>query len=74
MKQYLHELENVRGKKLAILVTMSSDGNQIATTQIKTALEVQGMEWVGQLKIKGSDQESGSWQPKLEEFAQYFME
>ncbi|MDP3065707.1 MAG: flavodoxin [Methanobacteriaceae archaeon] len=74
VNQYLHELENVRGKKLAILVTMSSDGNQIATTQIKTALEVQGMEWVGQLKIKGSDQERGSWQPKLEEFAQYFME
>lgn len=74
VNQYLSELKNVKDKKLAIMVTMGSDGNQIATAQIKTALEVQGMKLVKQLKIKGSDQESGNWQPKLKEFTQYFME
>ncbi|HMK53781.1 MAG TPA: flavodoxin [Methanobacteriaceae archaeon] len=74
INQYLTELENVKGKKLYIMVTMGGDGKQIATTQIKTILEVQGMEFMEQLKIKGSDQKSGNWQPKLEEFTQYFME
>lgn len=74
VNQYLSQLENVKGKKLAILITMGGNGNQIATQQIKTALEVQGMEFVEQLKITGKDQKSGQWMTKAEEFSQYFME
>ncbi len=70
----MSQLENVKGKKLAILITMGGNGNQIATQQIKTALEVQGMEFVEQLKITGKDQKSGQWMTKAEEFSQYFME
>ncbi|MDD1763280.1 MAG: flavodoxin [Methanobacteriaceae archaeon] len=74
VNQYLNELENVEGKKLAILVTMGGSGNEIATSQIKTALEVRGMEFVEKLKIIGNDLKSGDWVAKSEDFRQYFME
>jgi flavodoxin len=74
VNQYLNELKNVKGKKLAILVTMGGNGNEIATSQIKTALEVRGMEFLEKLKITGNDQKSGDWVAKVEEFRQYFME
>jgi flavorubredoxin len=74
VNQYLSELENVKGKNLAILVTMGGNGNEIATSQIKTALEVRGMEFVEKLKITGNDQKNGVWVAKAEEFRQYFME
>jgi flavodoxin len=74
LNQYLSELENVKWKKLAILVTMGGNGNEIATSQIKTALEVRGMEFLEKLKITGNDQKSGDWVAKVEEFRQYFME
>ena len=74
VNQFLSQLENVKGKKLAILVTMGGDGNQGATEQIKIALDVQGMEFVEKLIITGKDQKSGEWAAKAEEFSQYFME
>lgn len=74
IKQYLSEVQNVEGKKFASLVTMGGNGNQIATTQISTALEAKGMEYLAKCSINGDDQKSGNWQTKIEEFAQYFME
>jgi flavodoxin len=38
VNQFLNQLENVKGKKLAILVTMGGNGKEMATSQIKTAL------------------------------------
>jgi flavodoxin len=74
VNQYVNQLINVKGKKLAVMVTMGGNGNQIATQQIKTALEVKGMEFVEKLEISGNDQKSGEWAAKAEEFSQYFME
>lgn len=74
VNQYISQLENVKGKKLAIMVTMGGNGNQIATQQIKTVLELQGMEFMEELKITGNDQKTGEWTAKAEEFSQYFME
>ncbi|MDI9437966.1 MAG: flavodoxin [Euryarchaeota archaeon] len=73
VNQYLEELQNVKGKKLAVMVTMGGNGNEIATRQIKTALEVKGMELIARLKITGNDQKSGAWVAKTEEFCQIFM-
>ncbi|MEN6330021.1 MAG: flavodoxin [Methanobacteriaceae archaeon] len=74
VNQYLTQLKNVMGKKLAVMVTMGGNGNEMATSQIKTALEVRGMEFIGNLKITGNDQKSGEWVAKAEEFRQYFMD
>ena len=74
VNQYLNQLENVKGKELAVMVTMGGNGNEIATSQINTALEVRGIETIAHLKITGNDQKSGEWVAKAEEFSQYFME
>jgi flavodoxin len=74
VNQYISQLEDVKGKKLAVMVTMGGDGKEIASEQIKTALELQGMQFIGNLKITGKDQKSGEWAAKAEEFSQYFME
>lgn len=74
VNQYLSELKNVKGKKLVVMVTMGGNGNQGATDQIKTALEVQGMEFVKKLIINGNDQKSGEWVAKVDEFQDLFRE
>ncbi len=74
VNQYLEELENVSGKKCAALITMGGDGSQVATTQIRNALEAQGMEFIDKLSIGGSAQKSGEWEAMIAEFAQKFMD
>lgn len=74
VNEYLSQVKKVKGKKLAVLVTMGGDGKEMASEQIKTALELQGMQFIGNLKITGKDQKSGGWVAKAEEFSQYFME
>jgi len=74
VNQYLEELENVSGKKCAALVTMGGDGSQIATTQIMTALEDEGMEFMESLTIGGSAQKSGEWENMVQDFAGKFMD
>ena len=74
VNEYLSQVDNVKGKKLAVMVTMGGDGKEMASEQIKTALELQGMQFTGNLKITGKDQKSGEWAAKAEEFSQYFLE
>ena len=74
VNEYLSQVDNVKGKKLAVMVTMGGDGKEMASEQIKTALELQGMQFTGNLKITGTDQKSGEWAAKAEEFSQYFLE
>jgi flavodoxin len=74
VNQYLEELKNVSGKKCAALVTMGGDGSQIATTQIRNALEAKGMEVIDQTAIGGSAQKSGEWEAMVQDFAKKFLE
>jgi flavodoxin len=72
VNQYLEELENVSGKKCAALITMGGDGSQVATTQIRNALEAKEMEFIDKLSIGGNAQKSGEWEAMVGEFAQKF--
>lgn len=74
LNQYLEELENVSGKKCAALVTMGGDGSEIATTQIRNALEDKGMEFIDKLVIGGNAQKSGEWEAMTQEFGEKFRE
>ncbi|NYB52040.1 MAG: flavodoxin [Methanobacteriaceae archaeon] len=69
VNQYLEEVQNVSGKKCAALVTMGGDGSQIATTQIREALEAKGMEFTIKMSIGGSPQKSGAWEGMVKDFA-----
>ena len=74
INQDLEELENVSGKKCAVLVTMGGDGSQNATQQIRDALESKGMELMGQMVIGGKAQKSGEWESMTNDFARKFKE
>ncbi|MGC9517980.1 MAG: flavodoxin family protein [Methanomicrobiales archaeon] len=70
--EYLNEVENTKGKKCASLVTMGGNGNEIASNQIKAALEEKGMEFIGRIKLGGKDLKSGNWKSMLEDFSKLF--
>ncbi len=74
VNQYMKELENVSGKKCAVLVTMGGDGNQIATIQIRDTLEAKGMEFIDKISIGGQAQKSGEWEKMVQDFAMKFQE
>lgn len=74
LNQYLEELKNVSGKKCAALVTMGGDGSEIATTQIRNALEGKQMEFVDKLVIGGNAQKSGEWKTMTQQFGEKFRE
>ncbi len=74
VNQYLEELENVSGKKCAVLVTMGGDGNQIATIKIRENLETQGMEFIDKSAIGGKAQKSGEWEAMVGDFARKFQD
>ncbi len=74
VNQYLEELENVSGKKCAVLVTMGGDGSQMAIRQIRDVLEGKGMEFIGQMVIGGQAQKSGEWESMTNDFAAKFKE
>jgi menaquinone-dependent protoporphyrinogen IX oxidase len=69
VRQYLSNIENIKDKKCAALITMGGNSNEIATTQIIYELENKGMKNLGICKITGQDQKSGSWEEKVEQFA-----
>ncbi len=71
--EYLTQVQNTAGKKCAALVTMGGNGNQIATEQIKNALEEVGMEFIGKLKLGKNELKSGSWKKMLEDFSELFQ-
>jgi len=72
VNQYLEELENVSGKKCAVLVTMGGDGNQTATIKIRENLEAQGMEFIDKVAIGGKAQKSGEWEAIVQDFSGKF--
>jgi flavodoxin len=74
VNQYLEDIKNVSGKKCATLVTMGGDGSQIATVQIRNALEAKGMEFLDKISIGGKPQKSGEWEGMVQDFALKFKE
>jgi len=68
VNQYLDELQNVKGKKFAVLVTMGGNPGQLAPTLIKNNLTDEGMEFVTKIEIKQESVQSGGYVAMLDEF------
>ena len=70
--EYLTQVHNTEGKKCAALITMGGNGNEMATDQIKTALEEKGMEFIGKVKLGKNELKSGVWRNMVEDFSSLF--
>jgi len=68
VNQYMDELQNVEGKKFAVLVTMGGNPGQLAPTQIKNSLTDKEMEFVTEIGIKQESVQSGEYVAMLDDF------
>ncbi|MCD1294154.1 flavodoxin [Methanocella sp. CWC-04] len=72
VNEYLSKLENVRGKKFAILITSGGGKQQKASVRIKEQLEKCGARYIDMLRILEKDINNDEYLKKVESFAKKF--
>ncbi len=72
INQYLSELKNLKGKKFGVFVTSAGDRKQKATIQMREYLDLQGMIFLGQMRVQTKEVEKGNYGKVYELFAKKF--
>jgi len=73
INQYLYELKNLKHKKFAVFVTSGGSGKEKATVKMREYLDIQGMEFLGQMRILAKDVEKEDYGEIFELFSKKFM-
>jgi flavodoxin len=72
INQYLSELKNLKGKKFGVFVTSGGNGKQKATIRMREFLDLQGMTFLGQMRLQTKEVEKGNFGEVFDLFAKKF--
>jgi len=73
INQYLNELKNLKDKKFAVFVTSGGTGKEKATLTMREYLDIQGMQFLGQMRILTKDVEKENYGEIFELFSKKFI-
>lgn len=74
INQYMIELKNIKWKEFGVFVTSGGSRSQKATVQMREYLDLQGMKFLGQMRLITKDVETENYGRIFPLFAKKFME
>lgn len=72
INQYLSDLKNVKDKYFGIFITSSGNRSQKATVQMRENLDLQGMKFLGQMRLIAKDVDKENYGEIFNIFADKF--
>jgi flavodoxin len=73
INQYLSELKNLKDKKLGVFVTSGGSRKENTTVKMRECLDIQGMQFLGQMRLLTKDVEKGEYGEIFEIFSKKFI-
>jgi flavodoxin len=74
INQYMFELKNIKGKEFGVFVTSGGSKSQKATVQMREYLDLQGMKFLGQMRLITKDIEAENYGEIFPLFAEKFKD
>ena len=74
VNQYMFELKNIKGKEFGVFVTSGGSRSQNATKQMREYLDLQGMKFIGQMRLITKDVEEDHYGEIFPLFAKKFID